>query len=120
MVDVSYIAIREEWLPKLRAWFGSLADRRAEVDALAHAQTLTHEMAHLVRTEQGCVLVYALEAFDLAAARAALRGNAPPLAASGDSSSRSAPPAIRRTRRSSSTREPARPRSLTPVGWKAA
>jgi hypothetical protein len=80
MLDVSYIAIREDALQRVREWLASLSTRREELSRLAKAQTVSHELAHLIHGENGPVLVYVLEASDLNAARAAIREGALPLA----------------------------------------
>lgn len=80
MLEVSYVAIREDALPNVRTWLASLSRRRAELAELAKAQTISHELARLIKGENGPVLVYVVEASDLDAARAAMRKQTLPIA----------------------------------------
>ena len=80
MLQISYTRIRDEALPRVRAWLASLPSRKAELVELARAQTISHELAHLIRGEDGPVLVYAVVASDMEAAREAIRKGSLPIA----------------------------------------
>ena len=81
MIHVSYIAIREDAVERVRGWLDSLSAREAELTELARAQTVSHEIAHLIDGQDGPVLVYAIEVSDLDAARSAMSDETHQLAA---------------------------------------
>jgi|SRR5688500_7189917 hypothetical protein len=80
MLQVSYTRIREDAIPRVRDWLGSLRSREAELRELARAQTISDELAHLISGEDGPVLVYAIVVDDLGAAREAIQKGSLPIA----------------------------------------
>ena len=70
MLNTTFIRVREEGLPRLRAWLDSLPQRREELRASYAAEGTRHEQFFLVRDGEGPVLVLISELADTARGRA--------------------------------------------------
>ena len=71
MLRITFSRVRPDKVELLRAWMADLARREEEVLETFRQETVRHEVAYLLESGDGPVLVYAIEAADLAqAARA--------------------------------------------------
>ena len=75
MLEVVFHRIAEGEIGRLRWWMGELHRRRDEVLETFENEGTRHEIACLVHTSDGPILVYAIEADDPEAARAAFRAS---------------------------------------------
>jgi hypothetical protein len=64
VLEVSFRLVKDGELQRPRAWMAELNRRQAEVRETFLNETVRHEVAYLVRGEQGSILVYAIEAED--------------------------------------------------------
>lgn len=64
MIDLSFHRVRPEKVDTLRAWLSSLPTRRDEVLETFRREGVRHELASLLMTHEGPVLVYAIERSD--------------------------------------------------------
>ena len=71
MQVVRFLRIHPDKVDRIRAWFRELQSRRSEVLATFLQEGAESESAHLLRGEDGPVLVYVMEVDDLDKARRA-------------------------------------------------
>lgn len=81
MIDLSFHRVRPEKVDRLRAWLSGLPARRDEVLETFRREGVRHERASLLMTNEGPVLVYAIERSDgdHEAARAAFMASELPI-----------------------------------------
>ena len=71
MLHVVFRRVAEGELERLRSWMGELMRRREEVLETFENEGTRHEVAYLLETSDGPILVYAIEAEDPDRAHAA-------------------------------------------------
>jgi hypothetical protein len=69
MLEVSFRRIRPDRVAALRAWMAELMQRQDEVRGTFAQEGVRQEVAYLLPTPEGPVLVYVMEAADVARAR---------------------------------------------------
>jgi hypothetical protein len=79
MMRMRFFRVRPEKIEKLRAWAAELSRREAEVLETFANETVRHEIAYLLPTSDGPVLVYAIEAEDLHQAAMAVQEHPLPI-----------------------------------------
>lgn len=69
MLRLAFSRVQPDKVDRLRAWMKELAQREEEVMETFRQETVRHEVAYLLTTSDGPLLVYAIEAESLAQAR---------------------------------------------------
>jgi uncharacterized protein DUF6176 len=64
VLEVRFRRVKEGEVDRLRAWMAEAGRRVEEVRETFRQETVRHEVAYLLRGEEGPVLVYAIEAED--------------------------------------------------------
>lgn len=64
MLNATFLRVREDGVPRLRAWLDGLAARRGELQATYRAEGTRHEQFFLLRDGEGPVLVLVTELHD--------------------------------------------------------
>jgi hypothetical protein len=64
MMKLAILRVKPEEEARLRSWMAELNRRRAEVLETFTNEGMRHEQAYLLRTSDGPVLIYAMEASD--------------------------------------------------------
>jgi hypothetical protein len=75
MLRIAFAHIRPEKEERLRAWLKELDQRRSEVLETFRQETTRHEQVFIIRGEKGPLLVYAMEAEDHSAVKAAFESS---------------------------------------------
>ena len=76
---LAFSRVRPEKVDRLRSWMAELAQREEEVRETFRQETVRHEVAYLVESGDGPLLVYAIEAADLAEAARAVETHPLPI-----------------------------------------
>jgi hypothetical protein len=79
MLEVVFRRVRPDKVDRLREWLREAERRADEIRQTFAQETMRHEIAYLIETREGPVLVYAMEAEDLEQAAAAYQGSALPI-----------------------------------------
>jgi hypothetical protein len=79
MLWAAFYSVRPEKVDRLRGWMDEIGGRRDEVLASYAQEGTRHELAYLVRGEDGPILVYIAEVENIDRARAAFRESELPI-----------------------------------------
>lgn len=79
MLRVNCAKVKPDQVERLRSWLHELNDRADEVRDTFRQETVRHEQALLIDARQGPVLIYAIEAEDHEAGRAASESSTLPI-----------------------------------------
>lgn len=79
MLRVSFLRVQPEQVERLRQWMSELSRRKNEVRETFAQEKVHSEMAYLLETREGPVLVYAMEAEDLQYAGEAYKASTLPI-----------------------------------------
>ena len=79
MLRIAFREVREEKVDRLRWWMGELSRRKTEVRETFLQESTRHEMAFLIRSKNGFILVYAMEVDDVEQAGRAFQASNLPI-----------------------------------------
>jgi hypothetical protein len=79
MLELAFHRVADGELDRLRSWMGELMRRRDEVIETFENEGTRHEVAYLLSTSDGPILVQAMEVEDRERARAAFRSSSLPI-----------------------------------------
>jgi hypothetical protein len=75
MIKVTIAKLKPEEEPRLRSWMAELTRRREEVLATFAQEGVRHEQAYVLRTQDGPMLIYVMEAENHDRARKAFQSS---------------------------------------------
>jgi hypothetical protein len=79
MIAVSFRRVKSDQVERLRSWMCEVNERAAEVRETFVQETVERELAYLIEGRDGPILVYVIEARDLATMQRTVRENPFPI-----------------------------------------